>query len=78
MALSTKTLELLRSVSAEILEAQRPLRVLRSLAWTDDAEHAFFASGARELPKPVYRLPPGVAEAGERFRALRTALAGRP
>jgi uncharacterized protein (TIGR02421 family) len=76
VALSTKTLELLRSVSAEILEAQRPLRVLRSLAWTDDAEHAFFASGARELPKPVYRLPPGVAEAGERFRTLRTALAG--
>jgi uncharacterized protein (TIGR02421 family) len=50
--------------------------VLRALAWGDEAERAFFASGARELPRPEYRLPPGVAEAGERFRVLRTALAG--
>ncbi|HEY2730685.1 MAG TPA: flavohemoglobin expression-modulating QEGLA motif protein [Polyangia bacterium] len=76
MALSSKAYELLRSVSAEILEAQRPLRVLRALTWTDEAERAFFASGARELPRPEYRLGPEVGPAGERFRALKTALAG--
>jgi uncharacterized protein (TIGR02421 family) len=76
LALSSKAYELLRSVSAEILEAQRPLRVLRALAWTDEAERAFFASGARELPRPEYRLAPELGPAGERFRALKTALAG--
>jgi uncharacterized protein (TIGR02421 family) len=76
LALSSKAYELLRSVSAEILEAQRPLRVLRALTWTDEAERAFFASGARELPRPEYRLGPEVGPAGERFRALKTALAG--
>ena len=76
MALSGRTLELLRSVSAEILDAQRPLRVLRAVAWTEEAEREFFASGARELPRPEYRIAPEVAEAGERFRVLRTALAG--
>lgn len=76
MALSSRTLELLRSVSGEILDAQRPLRVLRAVAWGDDAERQFFASGARELPKPEYRIAPGVAQAGERFRVLRTALSG--
>ena len=76
MALSPPKLELLRSISAEILEAQRPLRVLRALAWSDEAERVFFASGARELPRPAYRIGPGVAESGERFRVLRTALAG--
>jgi len=76
LALSSKAYELLRSVSAEILEAQRPLRVLRALAWTDEAERAFFASGARELPRPEYRLAPEVGPAGERFRVLKAALAG--
>lgn len=76
MALSARTLETLRSVSAEILDAQRPIRVLRSLSWGDQAEHDFLASGGRELPRPVYRLPADVAQAGERFRVLKTGLAG--
>jgi uncharacterized protein (TIGR02421 family) len=76
LALSSTKLELLRSVSAEILDAQRPLRVLRALAWSDEAERAFFASGARELPQPEYRIGPEVATSGARFRVLKTALAG--
>src|SRR4029079_14637276 len=76
VALSARNLELLRSVSAEILEAQKPLRVLRAVAWSDETERAFFESGARELPKVEYRIGPEVTEAGERFRVLRTALAG--
>jgi uncharacterized protein (TIGR02421 family) len=76
LALSPQKLELLRSVSAEILDAQRPLRVLRALSWGEDVAQAFAASGGRELPRPTYQLPPGVEAAGERFRVLRTALAG--
>jgi uncharacterized protein (TIGR02421 family) len=76
VALSARALELLRSVSAEILEAQRPLRVLRALSWSEQAERDFMASGGRELPRPEYRIPPEVAQAGERFRALKSGLAG--
>ena len=47
----------LRDVSAQILEAQRPIRVLRILAWGDDVERAFFAGKGRELPRPEYRVP---------------------
>jgi uncharacterized protein (TIGR02421 family) len=76
VALSSRNLELLRSVSGEILDAQRPLRVLRAVAWPEEAEHAFFASGGRELPRPEYRIVPEIATSGDRFRVLRTALAG--
>ena len=68
--------ELLRDVSAQILEAQRPIRVLRTLAWGEDVERAFFAGKGRELPRPVYRVPPEVAEAGARFRSLKALVPG--
>lgn len=76
MALSARTLDLLRDVSAQILDAQRPIRVLRALAWGEEVERAFFASEGRELPRPEYRIPPEVAEAGERFRALKALVPG--
>jgi uncharacterized protein (TIGR02421 family) len=75
-SLSTRSAELLRDVPAQILEAQRPIRVLRALSWGDDVEHAFFATKGQELPRPEYRVPPGVVEAGERFRALKASLGG--
>ena len=77
MPVSARALELLRDVSAQILEAQRPIRVLRLLGWDEQVERDFFASGARELPRPIYRVPPEIAEAGERFRALKAAVPGR-
>jgi uncharacterized protein (TIGR02421 family) len=72
---STRCLELLREVSAEILEAQRPIRVLRAIAWDESVEQAFFASGARELPRPEYRVP-DIAGSLERFRALKARVMG--
>src|SRR4029077_15427921 len=41
LVLVQRSLELLRDVSAQILEAQRPIRVLRALAWDEAVEHAF-------------------------------------
>ena len=39
-------------------------------------ERAFFAGKGRELPRPVYRVPPEVAEAGARFRSLKALVPG--
>jgi uncharacterized protein (TIGR02421 family) len=66
----------LREVSAEILEAQRPIRVLRAISWDAEVERAFFASGARELPRPEYRAPPDIGASLERFRALKARVMG--
>ena len=73
--LSPRTTELLRDVSAQILEAQRPIRVLRILAWGEEVERAFFAGKGRELPRPEYRVPP---EVGRRGRPLSGAQGGGP
>jgi len=76
LAVSPRLTTLLREASAEILEAQKPLRVLRVLTWAPEAEAAFFAAGAGELPRPSYRLPPEVPAALERLRALQARLGG--
>jgi uncharacterized protein (TIGR02421 family) len=76
VAISEQSVELLLRISAQILDAQRPIRVLRALAWDEEVERAFFASRGRELPRPTYRLPAEVREAGERFRALKAAVPG--
>ena len=76
MAVSARCLELLREVSAEILEAQRPIRVLRAISWDENVERAFFASNASELPRPEYRVSPDVGGSFERFRALKARVTG--
>ena len=76
MAVSPRCLELLREVSAEILEAQRPIRVLRAISWDESVERGFFASGARELPRPQYRVVPDWGASLERFRALKARVMG--
>jgi uncharacterized protein (TIGR02421 family) len=76
VTVSPRCLELLREVSAEILEAQRPIRVLRAISWDENVERAFFASGARELPRPEYRAPPDIGASLERFRALKARVMG--
>ena len=77
MTVSPRLQDLLRDVSAEILEAQRPLRVLRSLTWDAQVERAFFAGGAAELPKPVYNISiPEVTRSWERFRDLKAQVPG--
>jgi uncharacterized protein (TIGR02421 family) len=76
VAVSERLVELLREASAEILEAQRPIRVLRALSWSDEVEQQFFAQKARELPRPTYRISPDLAPSLERFRALAARLSG--
>jgi uncharacterized protein (TIGR02421 family) len=66
----------LREISAEILEAQRPIRVLRAISWDEGVERAFFASQARELPRPEYRVWPEIAASLEHFRALKARVMG--
>src|SRR6185295_17222876 len=75
--LSSRTIELLRDVAAQILEAQRPIRVLRFLSWHDSVERAFFAGKGKELPRPEYRIPANnIADAGVRFRELKAMVPG--
>ena len=76
MAISERLIKLLGEVSAEILQAQKPVRVIPALAWPDEIEQAFFASGASELPKPGYSVAPGVAESLAMFQSLAARLRG--
>jgi len=49
--------ERLRKLSGAISDAQKPVRVLRALAWPDEVKADFFARGARELPRVSYEAP---------------------
>jgi uncharacterized protein (TIGR02421 family) len=46
--------EVLRRISDQILQAQRPIRVLRAINWDPHVHERFFKAGARELPRPEY------------------------
>jgi uncharacterized protein (TIGR02421 family) len=76
LPLSAKLQTLLSEASAEILDAQKPIRILRTLSWTGEVEEAFFAAGARELPRPTYRISPEIKPALERLKALKARLTG--
>src|SRR5438552_18882248 len=76
VSLSARIEQLLRDVSAQILEAQRPIRVLRVLAWDESVERAFIAAKGKELPRPAYRIPPEIAGAEVRFRELKAMVPG--
>jgi uncharacterized protein (TIGR02421 family) len=76
MAISERLKRLLREVSAEIAEVQRPLRVIPALTWPDEVEREFFAQGAEALPKPTYHLAAGVADALELLQSLARRLGG--
>lgn len=77
MAIAEPLVTLLREVAAEILEAQRPIRVLRSLVWPEEIERAFFARGAQELPaRPAYARAPELPASLERLRALEKRVPG--
>ncbi len=44
-------LELVRSLSDRIVEAQRPVRILDGIKWCSNVRNEFFASGCRNLPR---------------------------
>lgn len=78
MGISARCLDLLREVAAEILEAQRPLRVLRALTWDPAVQRDFFASGATTLPRPEYQIPrEAITRSLDRFRALKLRVQGQ-
>jgi uncharacterized protein (TIGR02421 family) len=76
MAISERLVKLLGEVSAEILQAQKPVRVIPALVWPDEIEAEFFARGATVLPKPSYAVAPGVAESLGAFQSLAARLCG--
>ena len=77
MSLSPRLTQLLRDVSAQILDAQRPIRVLRALAWDESVERAFFAAGGGELPRPTYQISTAdITRSLERFRELQLLVSG--
>ena len=76
MAISPRLVTLLREISAEILEAQKPLRVIRALDWPPEVEREFFVRGAAALPQPRYNVLSGVADVLATFRALARRLSG--
>jgi len=76
MAISERLAALLREISSEIAEAQKPVRVIPSLAWPDEVEREFFAKNASVLPKATYHVPAGVPEACVTFQNLARRLEG--
>jgi uncharacterized protein (TIGR02421 family) len=70
--------EYLRSLSDEILHAQKPLKVLRAINWGPQVHRRFFKQGARELPRPEY--PPlgfDPEELAAALAAIRKRIRGR-
>ncbi|MCB1057265.1 MAG: DUF1704 domain-containing protein, partial [Acidobacteria bacterium] len=62
MSFSPKTLETIRRQASILREAEKPVRVLRAIAWPEEVRRSFFAAGARELPRVTYQaLDPGPA-----------------
>ena len=54
MGLSARFVELLSDVARRLFEAQRPIRILRAIAWPDSVMREFFGGGAQQLPRPAY------------------------
>ncbi len=70
--------EYLRRLSDQLVQAQKPIRVLRAINWDPRVHERFFKHGAKELPKPEY--PPlgfSPKEKVKELRALRRQIRGR-
>jgi hypothetical protein len=68
----------LRRLSDLVVQAQKPIRVLRAVNWDPHVHERFFKSGARELPRPEYP-PLGFAPKDKlrELRAVRKQIRGR-
>ncbi|RMH20214.1 MAG: DUF1704 domain-containing protein [Acidobacteria bacterium] len=67
--------ERILSLAARLREAERPIRVLRTIAWPPEVRERFFAAGERELPRPTYQ-PPACGPTLEAVAAMRPELGG--
>jgi len=61
--------EALRRYSQALLQAQRPIRILKAINWDPGVHERFFRHGAKELPRPEY--PPLGFEPNEKVKELR-------
>jgi uncharacterized protein (TIGR02421 family) len=52
--LSPAEIEKLRQAAVLLRKAERPVRILRAVAWGPEVAEGFFAAGGRELPKVTY------------------------
>jgi uncharacterized protein (TIGR02421 family) len=68
----------LRRLSDLVVQAQKPIRVLRAVNWDPHVHERFFKSGDRELPRPEYP-PLGFAPKDKlrELRAVRKQIRGR-
>ncbi len=52
--LSTVEVDRLREAAVALRKAERPVRILRAVAWPADVAERFFAGGEKELPQVAY------------------------
>ena len=52
--LSERSIERLTAAATLLRKAEKPVRVLRAVAWGPEVSERFFAAGAKELPKVTY------------------------
>lgn len=52
--LTEAEIERLKTAAVALRKAERPVRILRAVAWAPEVEDKFFADGAKELPKVSY------------------------
>ena len=71
-----QTREFLETITAKIIDAQRPVRVMRTISWSEEVARDFFAEEGRKLPRPRYQVPFDVEAVVARFLEIRSELAG--
>jgi len=72
------TAEYLRRLSEQLVAAQRPIRILKSINWGPRVHELFFKSACRELPRPEYpALGFDLKAKTKELRALRAQIRGR-
>ena len=71
--LSPETIARLKTAAVLLRKAERPVRVLRAVAWGPEVAEAFFASGEKELPKVTYT-PLDAAPVHETLKAARAMI----
>src|SRR5882757_1772148 len=75
--LSPATIERLQAAAVLLRKAEKPVRVLRAVAWGPEVAEAFFAAGEKELPKVTYT-PLDAAPVHEALKAARALIDGGP
>ena len=73
--LSPATIARLQEAAILLRRAEKPVRVLRAVAWGPEVAEAFFATGEKELPKVAYT-PLDAAPVHETLRAARALIDG--